>query len=159
MFGWSSRALASAPDAIAAGQQVIVVIPEALQALSSSPQTTSDVPSASGDDRAVQSRSIVSGSGSRDQESERDEQGTDARRKAAVLSAPNPSGIAAGSGRAAAIGALSVPQRWLDDTEHDSDANDGYDWFRLPLRLVDATGAQGGRRTQRTQVSGPRGDE
>ena len=46
--------------------------------------------------------------------------------KAAVLSGPNPSGIAAGFGRAAAIGGLSVPQRWLDDTEGDSVADDRY---------------------------------
>ena len=154
----SSRALASAPDAIAAGQQVIAAIPEALQALSSSPQTTLDVhllpvtvalsklaslsPAA---EVAIKNLNTVN-------------RGM-MLLKAAVLSGPNPSGIAAGLGRAAAIGALSVPQRWLDDTEGDSVADDRYDWYRLPLRLVDATGARGGRRTQRTRVSETRGGD
>ena len=152
-----SRTLASAPDVIAAGQQVIAAIPEALQALSSSPQTTLDV-------HLLPVTVALSKLGSLSPAAEVAIKNLNAMNrgmmllKAAVLSAPNPSGIAAGCGRAATIGALSVPQRWLDDTE-DSVADDRYDWFRLPLRLVDATGARGGRRTQRTRVSGPRGGE
>ena len=154
----SSRALASAPDAIAAGQQVIASIPEALQAFSSSPQMTLDV-------HLLPVTAALSKLGSLSPASEVAIKNLNTMNrgmmllKAAVLSAPNPSGIAAGLGRAAAIGALSVPQRWLDDTEVDSAANDRRDWFRLPLRLVDATGERGGRRTQRTRVSGPRGGD
>ena len=154
----SSRALASAPDAIAAGQQVIAAIPEALQALSSSPQTTLDV-------HLLPVTVALSKLASLSPAAEVAIKNLNAMNrgmmllKAAVLSAPNPSGIAASFARAAAIGALSVPQRWLDDTEGDSVADDRYDWFRLPLRLVDATGARGGRRTQRTQVSETRGSD
>jgi PPE-repeat protein len=153
----SARALASAPAAIAAGQQVIAAIPEALQALSSSPQTTLDV-------HLLPVTTAVSKLASLSPAAEVAINNLNAMNrgmmllKAAVLSAPNPSGVAAGFGRAATIGSLSVPQRWLDDTE-DSVADDRYDWLRVPLRLVDATGARSGRRTQRTRVSGPRGGD
>jgi len=154
----SARALASAPDAIAAGQQVIAAIPEALQALSSSPQTTLDV-------HLLPVTTALSKLASLSPAAEVAIKNLNAMNrgmmllKAAVLSSPNPSGIAAVFGRAAAIGALSVPPRWLDDTAGDSVADDRYDWYGLPLRLVDATGARGGRRTQRTRVSGPRGGD
>jgi PPE-repeat protein len=142
----SSRALASAPDAIAAGQQVIAAIPEALHALSSSPQTTLDV-------HLLPVAAALSKLASLSPASEVAIKNLNTVNrgmlllKAAVLSAPNASRIAAGLGRAATIGALSVPQRWLDDTEGNPVADDQYDWFRLPLRLVDATEPRGGRPT------------
>ena len=151
----SSRALAAAPDTIAAGQRVIAVIPEALLALSSSPQTTLDV-------HLLPVTAALCKLASLSPAAELAIKNLNAMNrgmmllKAAVLSAPNPSVIAAGCGCAGAIGALSVPQRWLDDTEGDSVADDRYDWFGLPLRLVDATGARDSRRTQRTRMSGPR---
>ncbi len=147
----SARKLASAPDAIAAGEQVIAAIPEALQAFSSSPQTTLEVHLLSVT-RALSKLSSLSPA------AEVAIKNLNAMNrgmmliKAAVLSAPNPSGIAARFGHAAAIGALSVPQRWLDDTTSDCVVDD---WFPLPLRLVDATEGRSGRRTQRTRVSGP----
>jgi PPE-repeat protein len=140
----SERLLASTPFMIAAGQQVMTTIPEALQALSSSPQTTLDV-------HLFPVTAALSKLGSLSPAAEVAIKNLDAMNrgmmllKAAVLSAPNPSGIAAGYGLAAAIGALSVPERWLDDTEGDSVADDRYDRFRLPLRLVDATNCGLGR--------------
>jgi PPE-repeat protein len=154
----SSRALASAADAIAAGQQVMAAIPEALQALSSSPQTTLDV-------HLLPVTAALSKLGSLSPAAEVAIKNLNAMNrgmmllKAAALSAPSQCQITAGLGRAAAIGALSVPQRWLDDTDGDSVADDRYDWFRLPLHLVDATEPRGGRRVQHKRVSDPRGGD
>jgi PPE-repeat protein len=154
----SSRALASAPAAIAAGQQVSTAIPEALQALSSSPETTLDV-------HLLPVTAALSKLSSLSPAAEVAIKNLHAMNrgmmllKAAVLSAPNPSGIAASFGRSAAIGTLSVPERWLNNTESDSVADDWYDWFQAPLRLVDATGVRSDRRTQRTRISGPCGGD
>ena len=148
----SSRALASAPDVIAASQQVMTAIPEALQALSSSPHTTLDV-------HLLPVTVALSKLGSLSPASEVAIKNLNAMNrgmmllKAVVLSAPNPSGIVAGFGRAVAIGTLSAPQGWLTATAGDSVDDDQYGWFPKPLRLVDATEAQGGRRPQRTRMS------
>ncbi len=149
----ASRELASAPDAIAAGHRVIAAIPEALQALSASPETTLDV-------HLLPVTAALSKLASLSPAAEVAIKNLNAMNrgtmllKAAALSAPNSSVIAAGTGRAAKIGALSVPQGWLDDTENDSITDERYEWFQFPLHLVDVNGARGARRTVVSETRG-----
>ena len=145
----SSRALASTPAVIAAGQQVITAIPEVLQALASSPQTTLDV-------HLLPVTAALSKLGSLSPAPEVAIKNLNAMNRgmmllrAVAMSVPDRSGVTADFGRAPLVGALSVPPRWLRETAADSTADDHWVWE--PLRLVDVTAAQG----QRTQISGTR---
>jgi PPE-repeat protein len=148
----SSRQLAATPAVIDAGRQVLTAIPQALQALSSSPRTTMDV-------HLLPVTAALSKLGSLSSASEVAIKNLNAMNRAMMLlraaawPALERSGVAADSGRARAIGTLSVPARWLMETAADSEADDHRIWE--PLRLVNVTGAQG----DRTQISRTRGAE
>ena len=146
----SSRLLAATPAVIDAGRQVVTAIPQALQALSSSPHTTLDV-------HLLPVTAALSKLGSLSPASEVAIKNLNAMNRATMLlrAAAWPAlehrGVAADSGRAPAIGTLSVPARWLTETAADSVADDHWTWE--PLRLVSVTGAEG----HRAQISGTRG--
>jgi PPE-repeat protein len=147
----SSRKLASTPAVIAASRQVITTIPQALQELSSSPQTTLDV-------HLLPITAELSKLGSLAPASEVAIKNLNTVNRgmmllrAVALSSPQQRRVAADLGGAPAVGTLSVPSGWLMETAADSAVDEPWIWE--PLRLVDVTGAPQGHRTQ---ISGTRG--
>lgn len=137
----AARALASAPEVIAAGQEVVATIPLVLHAISSSPQTTLDV-------HLLPVTSALSKLCSLSCTPEVAVQNLLAMNKnmmllrAAVLSAPADQLFAAGFGRATAAGTLSVPACWFSETVDAVVSEPRYEWAREPLRLVKNTGAR-----------------
>ena len=132
-------ALASAPDVISAGDQVMSTIPRALEALSLTPLATFD---------AVLSpvTSSLSKLGALSAPSGVAISHLNSRNKAAALRSlfPKPAGlrrptITAGPGRGASIGLLSVPRTWTGATTPDPvAAHPKRGWVGEPIRLVKA---------------------
>jgi PPE-repeat protein len=153
----SSWALTDAPDVIAAGQQVMAAIPAALQAISSSPQTTLDV-------HLSPVTSSLSKLSSLSPPSDVAIKNLDSLNRTmmllqtvALMSSPNqgrPGGAAfiGGFGRGKSIGALSVPQRWVAEVTIDSVTEEPQrTWYRQSIRLVQATGTQHARQADCAQ--------
>ena len=133
-------AVTSAPEVISAGHQVISTIPEALQALSSSPLTTFEASLSS----LTSSLSKLSSlSAPLDFAINR----LNSLNKAAALRAllPKPGGatgaaITAGFGRGTSIGTLSVPRGWVTETATIPAAvGQQRGWVCELVRLVEAT--------------------
>jgi PPE-repeat protein len=139
----SSRVLNAAPDVISASHQVLGAIPKALLAMTSAPRTTLD-------DHLSSVTAPLSQLSSLSAPSDKAIYNLNCLNRAAVLLktaalAPFPSNqcrdrgaVRAGLGRAASIGALSIPQCWLTDaTAGAATAELGGGWVREPIRLVE----------------------
>jgi PPE-repeat protein len=132
-----SWALATAPEVISTGHQVMSAIPGVLQALSSSPLTTFDAFPAS----VTRSLSKLSALSARlDFAIYR----LNSLNRAAALRSllPNPGGgrgaaFTAGCGRATSIGTLTVPRAWAIATRSAVTVERQCDWARDLIRLVE----------------------
>jgi len=133
-------AVTSAPELISAGYQVVSTIPEALQALSSSPLTTFDASLSSVSSSLSKLSSL---SAPLDFAINR----LNSLNKAAALRTllPDPRGacsaaITAGLGRGTSIGTLSVPWAWvMETTISPVTVEPQRDWVSELVRLVEAT--------------------
>lgn len=156
----SSRALTSAPDVISAGQRVMTTVPEALQALSSSAQTTLDV-HLSPATVALSKLSSLSPASEIALKNLNFLNKEMMLLKAAVLMLASNQvrvggpAISTGFGRGEAIGTLSVPARWLAEatTAPVTEERQCY-WVREPIHLVKATGARLRQQPDCSQTSG-----
>jgi PPE-repeat protein len=144
----SSRALTDAPDLIAAGRQVMAAIPTALQAMSSSPQTTLDVHLSSVTSSLSKLSSLCPSSEVAVRNLNSLDKATMLIQTLRLMSSPKQghlggAAFAAGFGRGISIGALSVPPRWVAEVTTNSVTEEAQRiWFRQPIHLVQATGAQ-----------------
>jgi PPE-repeat protein len=143
----TSRALTNAPDVIAAGHQVMAAISAALQAMSSSAQTTLDVHLSPVASSLSKLSSLVPASEVAIKNLDLRNRATMVLQAAAIMSsvnqrAPDGAALTGGVGRGKSIGALSVPQRWIKVTTEPTAEEPQYIWFRQPMHLVHPTGAQ-----------------
>lgn len=140
-----ARKLSAAPQVIAAGSEVVEAIPEALQAISVSGQTTLDVHLAS----VTPALSALCSCSAQPDVAIQHLQSMNrwmTLMRAAVLSAHTKDCIAPGLGKAGTIGVLSVPPSWSTRAAPDKIDDDQSRWVREPLRLVKVN-ARGGRST------------
>lgn len=141
----SARRLSAAPQVIAAGSEVVEAIPEALQAISVSGQTTLDVHLAS----VTPALSALCSWSAQPDVAIQHLQAMNrwmTLLRAAVLSAHSKDCVAPRLGKAGNIGVLSVPPSWSARAAHDKIDDDQSRWVREPLRLVKVN-ARGGRST------------
>ncbi|GLE51762.1 PPE family protein [Mycobacterium montefiorense] len=138
-----SWTLKAAPDMVAAGRQVISVIPDALGALSAAPMTAFDafLSPVSSSLSKLASLSAPSDFAINHLNSLNKRAALD--NAAAMLSLlPNRGRAAAtpvttGFGRATSVGTLSVPRGWLANTPHSETTAPRHGWDYQPMRLVE----------------------
>jgi len=138
-----SRVLTNAPDVIAAGHQVMAAISAALQAMSSSAQTTLDVHLSPVASSLSKLSSLIPSAEVAIKNLDQLNRGAMLLQAAAIMSsvnqrAPFPEGV----GRGKSIGALSVPQRWIKVTTEPASAEPQHISPRQSIRLVHPGGAQ-----------------
>jgi PPE-repeat protein len=143
----TSRALTNAPDVIAAGHQVMAAISAALQAMSSSAQTTLDVHLSPVASSLSKLSSLVPAAEIAIKNLDQLNRATMVLHAAVIMSsvnqrAPDGAALTGGIGRGRSIGALSVPQRWIKVTTEPTAEEPQYIWFRQPMHLVHPAGAQ-----------------
>ncbi|HZC11290.1 MAG TPA: PPE family protein [Mycobacterium sp.] len=152
----TSRALTNAPDVIAAGHQVMAAISAALQAMSSSAQTTLDVHLSPVAASLSKLSSLVPAAEVAIKNLDQLNRATMLLHAAAIMSSVNqrtPDGAAStgGVGRGQSIEALSVPQRWIMVTTGSTAKEPQYIGFRQPMHLVHPAGAQLARQADSPQ--------
>jgi PPE-repeat protein len=147
----TSRALRNAPDVIAAGHQVMAAISEALQAISSSAQTTLDVHLSPVASSLSKLSSLVPAAEVAIKNLDQLNRAAMVFQAAAIMSSLNQR-APDGAGRSTSIGALSVPQRWRIRVTTETTAEEPpYIGARQPMHLVHPTGAQLARQADSQQ--------
>jgi len=135
-----SRVLTNAPDVLAAGHQVMAAISAALQAASSSAQTTLDVHLSPVASSLFKLSSLIPSAEVAIKSLDQLNRGAMLLQAAAIMSSVNqraPGGV----GRGKSIGVLSVPQRWIKLTVEPT-AEPQHISSRQPMHLVHPGGAQ-----------------
>jgi PPE-repeat protein len=146
----TSRVLTNAPNVIAAGHQVMAAISAALQAMSSSAQTTLDVHLSPVASSLSKLSSLVPSAEVAIKNLDQLNRGTMVLHAAAIMSSVNQRSPD-GAGRSTSIGALSVPQHWITVTTEPTAEEQQYIGFRQPMRLVHPAGAQLARQADSPQ--------
>jgi PPE-repeat protein len=146
----TSRALRNAPDVIAAGHQVMAAISAALQAMSSSAQTTLDVHLSPVASSLSKLSSLVPAAEVAIKNLDQLNRTTMVLHAAAIMSSVNQR-APDDAGRSESIGALSVPQRWIRVTTEPTAEEPQYIGFRPPMHLVHPAGAQLARQADSPQ--------
>jgi PPE-repeat protein len=137
----ASRALRNAPDVIAAGHQVMAAISAALQAMSSSAQTTLDVHLSPVASSLFKLSSLIPSAEVAIKNLDQLNRAAMLLQATAIMSSVNqraPDGV----GRGKSIGALSVPQRWTKVTTEPTAGEPQHISSRQSMRLVHPGGAQ-----------------
>jgi PPE-repeat protein len=143
----TSRALANAPEVIAAGHPVMAAISAALRAMSSSAQATMDVHLSPVTSELFKLSSLVPAAEVAIKNLDSLNRATMVFQAAAITSSVNqrrPDGAAStgGVGRGKSIGVLSVPQRWITLTTEPTAKDSQHIWLPQPIRLVHPTGEE-----------------
>jgi PPE-repeat protein len=152
----TSRALMNAPDVITAGHQVMAAISAALRAMSSSAQTTLDVHLSPAASSLSKLSSLVPSAEVAIKNLDQLNRATMVLHAAAIMSsvnqrAPYGASFTDGVGRGQSIGALSVPQRWIEVTIEPTAEEPQYIGFWQPMHLVYPAGAQLAQHADRPQ--------
>jgi PPE-repeat protein len=142
-----SRVLMNAPDVIAAGHQVMTAISAALQAMSSSAQTTLDVHLSPVASSLSKLSSLIPSAEVAIKNLDQLNRAAMLLQATAIMSsvnqrAPDGAAFTGGVGRGKSIGALSVPQRWIKVTTEPPAGEPQHISFRQPMYLVHPAGAQ-----------------
>jgi PPE-repeat protein len=136
-----SRVLTNAPDVIAAGHQVMAAISAALQAMSSSAQTTLDVHLSPVASSLSKLSSLIPSAEVAIKNLDQLNRAAMLLQATAIMSSVNqraPDGV----GRGESIGTLSVPQRWIKVTTEPTAGEPQHISSRQSMHLVHPGGAQ-----------------
>jgi PPE-repeat protein len=140
-----SRVLTNAPDVIATGHQVMAAISEALQAMSSSAQTTLDVHLSPVAPSLSKLSSLIPSAEVAIKNLDQLNRAAMLLQATAIMSSVNqraPHGAAFTDGRGKSIGALSVPQRWIKVTTEPPAREPQRISSRQPMHLVHPRASQ-----------------
>jgi PPE-repeat protein len=132
-----SRVLTNAPDVIAAGHQVMAAISAALQAMSSSAQTTLDVHLSPVASSLSKLSSLIPSAEVAIKNLDQLNRGAMLIQAAAIMSSVNQRApFTDGVGHGKSIGALSVPKRWIKVTTAPTAVEPQHVPSRQPMHLV-----------------------